>query len=152
MEEPKSEIVKSNQTTDLLNTENARIITNIKVETKEDQIKMFNLMSRCDARLNDVIGEVLFIKQYHFQQFVRKDKETGQPRTVVRTILVDENGKSYVTLSSYFALQFKRLVDTFGDAINDGVKIRVIKQQKQNAQGEILQFELISDNQTEMSE
>lgn len=148
MENSEVQIVSHNQSAGLLSNSQNKVFTNIKPTTKEEQKKLFNLLSRCDGRVNDIVGQELVLKQYHFQEFGRKDRVTGEPRAAIRTIIVSDDGKSYVTLSTYFALQLKRLIDSMPDAVNDGIKIRIVKIHKDNAQGDILQFELVSEEST----
>lgn len=122
---------------------NERVFTNLKPETKQEKQRMFNMISRCDERLNDIENQILNVVGYYIQQIVRKDKETGEPRNGIRTIIVTNEGKSYVTMSSYFGLQFMRLVKTFGSDIKDGIKIKIIKVSKAGSEGQILQFEIV---------
>lgn len=125
----------------LLNNE--KVFTNLKPETKQEKQQMFNMLSRCDGRLNDIENQILNVVGYYIQQIVRKDKETREPHNGIRTIIVTDEGKSYVTMSSYFGLQFMRLVKTFGDDIKDGIKIKIIKVSKAGSEGQILQFEIV---------
>lgn len=122
---------------------NERVFTNLKPETKQEKQRIFNIISRCDGRLNDIENQILNVVGYYIQQIVRKDKETGEPRNGIRTIIVTNEGESYVTMSSYFGLQFMRLVKTFGDDIKDGIKIKIIKVSKAGSEGQILQFEIV---------
>lgn len=129
-------------------TENQKVKTNIITNTFEDKQRLFNITSRCDFRLNDVEGKILNIKEYYLSYFTRKDKNTGEPRNQIRTIIIDDTGKSYVTLSNYFALQFIRFIEAFGDEIKNGIKIKIVKITKEGKEGKILQFELVTENQT----
>lgn len=122
---------------------NERVFTNLKPETKQEKQRMFNMISRCDGRLNDIENQILNVVGYYIQHIVRKDKETGEPRNGIRTIIVTNEGESYVTMSSYFGLQFMRLVKTFGGDIKDGIKIKIIKVSKAGSEGQILQFEIV---------
>lgn len=124
-------------------TNNEKVFTNLKPENKREKQQMFNMISRCDGRLNDIENQILNVVGYYIQQIVRKDKETGEPRNGIRTIIVTNEGESYVTMSSYFGLQFMRLVKTFGGDIKDGIKIKIIKVSKAGSEGQILQFEIV---------
>lgn len=124
-------------------TNNEKVFTNLKPENKREKQQMFNMLSRCDGRLNDNENQILNVVGYYIQHIVRKDKETGEPRNGIRTIIVTNEGKSYVTMSSYFGLQFMRLVKSFGKDINDGIKIKIIKLEKPGSEGKILQFEIV---------
>lgn len=122
---------------------NEKVFTNLNPETKQEKQQMFNMLSRCDGRINDIENQILNVVGYYVQQIIRKDKETGESRNGIRTIIVTDEGKSYVTMSSYFGLQFMRLVKTFGDDIKDGIKIKIIKVSKAGSEGQILQFEIV---------
>lgn len=125
----------------LLNNE--KVFTNLNSETKQEKQQMFNMLSRCDGRINDIENQILNVVGYYVQQIIRKDKETRELRNGIRTIIVTDEGKSYVTMSSYFGLQFMRLVKTFGDDIKHGIKIKIIKVSKAGSEGQILQFEIV---------
>lgn len=121
------------------------VYTNIKPATKSEKMKLFNQLSRATGRLNDLENEILEVTGFYIQQFMRKDKDTGEPRKALRTTIFTKDGKAYITMSSYFATQFIRFAKTFGDDLADGIKIKIVKLSKEGMQGQILQFEVVSE-------
>ena len=60
------------------------------------------------------------------------------------TILLDEQGQTYVTASKIFTLQMKRFIETFGvDTIKNGLEIKIVNKKVANSNNKSLGFELI---------
>lgn len=129
--------------------------TEINIETNiTDEKKIFNLDSHVDAKLNDCKGELIRVKEVLMKTFVKPleepevDVTTGEirDREIKRvTILIDDNGKSYVTASKSFALQLRRYIEMFGTATmeNEGLEIKIIEVPVKNSNNKALGFELV---------
>ena len=124
------------------------IFTNI-----DDKKQIFNLDSNIDFRINDCKGETLRVKQVMIKRFIKDLDEpivsiTGEMKDKeikIVTILIDDNGKSYVTGSKSFGLQFIRYIEMFGidDLENEGLEIKIIEKPVSNSNNKALAFEII---------
>lgn len=120
-----------------------------------DQKKMFNLESHIDYKLNDCKGELIRVKEVMIKTYEKPlkepivDEETGEivkDKEIKRVcILVDDNGKSYVTGSSIFTLAMLKYINMFGTHTmeNEGVEIRIIETPVKNSGNKALSFELV---------
>lgn len=120
-----------------------------------DEKKMFNLESHIDNKLNDCKGELIRVKEVMVKTYEKPlkepvvDEETGEivkDKEYKRVcILVDDNGKSYVTGSSIFTLQMLKYIKMFGltKMETEGVEIRIIETPVKNSGNKALGFELV---------
>lgn len=102
----------------------------------------------CDFRLNDCKGESIRVKDIlikNFDKYKDEDgKELEKPINKKVTILIDDQGKTYVTASKMFAIQMLRFVSRFGnEAITNGLDIKIIEREIKGSKNKGLGFELI---------
>ena len=122
--------------------------------TITDNKTIFNLENTCDYKVNDCKGEVIRVKDVLIKVIEtllpepELNEETGE---VVRDreykkvcILIDDNGKSYVTGSKMFTNQMMRYINMFGIAdFKDGLEIKIIEKSVKNTSNKALGFELV---------
>ena len=120
-----------------------------------DQKQMFNLESHIDYKLNDCKGEMIRVKEVMIKTYEKPlkepviDEETGEivkDKEIKRVcILIDDNGKSYVTGSSIFTMAMLKYINMFGTEVmeNEGVEIRIIETAVKNSSNKALGFELV---------
>lgn len=125
-----------------------QVFTSIK-----DQKKIFNLDNNCDFKLNDCKGETLRVKDVLVKIIEtpldepKVNDETGEiidSEYKKITILIDEQGKSYVTASKMFTNQIIRYIQMFGleSITKDGLEIKIIERPVKNSSNKALGFEL----------
>ena len=149
-EEVKNEIVTTT-ISDISNItrSNAKVFTTI-----TDKKKIFNLETNCEYKLNDCVGEVIDVRGLYIKLIETPLEEpvVDENGEVVKeveykkvTILLDADGKSYVTASKVFANDFIKYVQMVGveDITENGVQIRVIKKSVRNSSNQALSFELV---------
>lgn len=132
--------------------------TKIKVETTiQDKKEIFNIENGdIEIKLNDIVGQEIMLKDVFMkrvesklkQEEVEFNEETGEiisdTKISIITILLDENGKKYVTASKIFAMSMFNLIRTFGvKEIQKGIKIKIIKKSISNSVNKALSFELV---------
>lgn len=115
---------------------------------------LYNLDNKdCDYKINDCVGQNLRVVDVVIKEFERDLEEPvvdengevvqDKERKMV-TILLDEQGKTYVTASKIFTLQMKRFIETFGvDVIKKGLEIKIVNKKVANSNNKSLGFELI---------
>lgn len=122
--------------------------------TITDNKTIFNLENTCDYKLNDCKGEVIRVKDVLIKVIETPmaepevNEETGE---VIRDteykkvcILIDDEGKSYVTGSKMFTNQMIRYINMFGiQDIEEGLEIRIIERAVKNSANKALGFELV---------
>lgn len=149
MEENKNEIMVTNvNELGFGASANQKILTSVK-----DMKVLFNLDSSVDYKLNDCIGETIKVTNYVVKVFEKEmkepivDEETGEiikDKEYKRvTILIDDKGKSYVTASKMFNIQFLKLISVMSEIGEDGVIIKIKNVAVKNSSNKALGFELV---------
>ena len=122
--------------------------------TITDSKTIFNLENTCDYKINDCKGEIIRVKDVLIKVIETPlaepeiNEETGE---IIRDteykkvcILIDDNGKSYVTGSKMFTNQMIRYINMFGvEEIENGLEIRVVERAVKNSGNKALGFELV---------
>ena len=122
--------------------------------TITDSKTIFNLENTCDYKINDCKGEIIRVKDVLIKVIETPlaepevNEETGE---IIRDseykkvcILIDDNGKSYVTGSKMFTNQMMRYINMFGvEEIENGLEIRVVERAVKNSGNKALGFELV---------
>lgn len=102
----------------------------------------------CDFRLNDCKGQAIRVMNVLIKSFDKYKDEEGneleKPINKKVTILIDDQGKTYVTASKMFSIQMLRFIERFGiDAITSGIDIKIIEREIKGSKNKGLGFELI---------
>ena len=125
--------------------------------TLQDKKEIFNIENgECDVKLNDIVGQEITVTNIFMKRIISnlKDDEieinesTGEvlndKKVSVVTILIDKDGKRYVTASKIFAISIFNLIRTFGiEDIQKGIDIKIIKKSVTNSPNKALGFELL---------
>lgn len=119
-----------------------------------DEKTIFNLENNVDFRLNDCKGERIKVKAIMFKKFTTPLDEpvvdvngevVKEAETKMVTILIDDQGKSYVTASKTFGFDMQKYVLTFGTEKmeSEGVDIEICEKQVKNSPNKALSFQLV---------
>lgn len=120
--------------------------------TLTDKKQIFNLDNGCDFKINDCKGKQLTMVDVLVKIFVREeediDNETGELVTRYTNkkicIIIDDDGKSYVTGSKMFTNKMIDFIQTFGiDEIKKGVVIEITEAEVSGTNNKSLSFKLI---------
>lgn len=130
-----------------------RVFTTMNINDPEVQKKIFNLENKCDYKINDCKGQSLRIVDVLIKSIQSKlaepkvNEETGEVEEYKFSkicILIDDQGKSYVTASKLFTLQMIKYLEMFGfETIKDGLEIKIIEKEVKNSSNKSLGFELL---------
>lgn len=139
---------------DFSEMENAGSRSNTDVFTTiTDGKVLFNLDNHCDYKLNDCKGETIRVKdvlikvistpleepEFDDNGNVVKDKEIKKV-----CILIDDEGKSYVTGSKMFTNQMIRYIGYAGiQSIEEGLLIKIIEKDVKGTNNKALGFDLV---------
>lgn len=99
------------------------------VETETEKKELFNALESCDVLLNDCVGEEIAIKDVYVEEKKVVDDETGEVKTKFRTILFDEDGKTYATGSYGIYNVLKKIFTIYGlpTSWDKPLKVKVAK-------------------------
>lgn len=125
--------------------------------TLQDKKEIFNIENgECDIKLNDIVGQEITVVNIFMKRIVSDlsddeieiNEQTGEvikdKKVSVVTILIDKDGKRYVTASKVFAISIYNLIRTFGiEDIQKGIDIKIIKKSVTNSPNKALGFELL---------
>lgn len=121
--------------------------------TLKSNKEIFNLEGECDYKLNDCEGQVIQIKDVLCKVIEKElkepeiDEETGEIKDKEYkriVIIIDNEGKSYVTASNHFFFKFMRFYNIFIDDIETGEgRIRIKKESIKNSNNKALGFEVM---------
>lgn len=133
--------------------ENSRKSESKVYTTITDGKVLFNLDNHCDYKLNDCKGEVIRVTDILIKliETPLAEPEVDEDGNVIRdkevkkvTILIDDQGKSYVTGSKMFTNQMIRYIGYNGiQTIQDGVEIKIIERDVKGSSNKALGFELV---------
>lgn len=98
-------------------------------ETESEKKELFNALESCDVLLNDCVGEEISIKDVYVEEKKVIDDETGEVKTKFRTILFDEDGKTYATGSYGIYNVLKKIFTIYGlpTSWDKPLKVKVAK-------------------------
>ena len=121
--------------------------------TINDQKVIFNLQNECDYKINECKGEMIRVKDVLIKVIETPlaepevNEETGEVRDKEFKkvcILIDDNGKSYVTGSKMFTNQMMNYINMFGvKPIEDGLEIKIVEKSVKGSNNKSLGFELV---------
>ena len=134
------------------NASKVKVFTSLDVS---DTKAIFNLENKeADFKINDCVGQSIRMVDVYIKAFERKmkepevDEETGE---IVKDteykkvcVIIDDQGKSYVTASKIFTMEMMNYLALFGiDKIHEGVEIKFINKAIKNSNNKALGFELL---------
>ena len=134
------------------NASKVKVFTSLDVT---DTKAIFNLENKeADFKINDCVDHSIRMVDVYIKTFEKKleepeiDEETGE---VIKDteykkvcVIIDDQGKSYVTASKTFTLEMMNYLALFGiDKIHEGVEIKFIKKAVRNSANKALGFELL---------
>lgn len=121
--------------------------------TITDSKLLFNLDNHCDYKLNDCKGEVIRVKDILIKVIktpldepeVDENGQVTKDMEIKKVcILIDDNGKSYVTGSKMFTNQMVRYIGYNGiQSIQEGLEIKIIERDVKGTSNKALGFDLV---------
>lgn len=139
---------------DFSEMENAGSRSNTDVFTTiTDGKVLFNLDNHCDYKLNDCKGETIRVKDVLIKVIstLLDEPEVDENGVVIKDkeikkvcILIDDEGKSYVTGSKMFTNQMIRYIGYAGiQSIEEGLEIKIIEKEVKGTNNKALGFDLV---------
>ena len=124
------------------------------MDLEGNQKKIYNIEnSNADFRLNDCKGQSIRVKDVYIKNIATKleEPEVDDNGEVIRDteykkicLLIDDQGKTYVTASKVFTNQMLRYIEMFGvESIKNGVDIKICEKSVKGSNNKALGFELL---------
>ena len=117
--------------------------SSLNLEEMEDKTKLYNALQKCDILLNDIKGQKINVTGVYIEKKKKAEideltgeiihnKETGEVtlKDAYRTILFDDEGKTYVTSSFGVFNSISQIIQIFGNPTKDNI-IHVIVDEKE---------------------
>lgn len=115
----------------IFNKENTekQMFTTIDLNKKENKAKLFNASENADVLANDCVGTKFVLSDLYIERIPRINEETGEQEIKYRTILFDEEGKTYVTTAYGVYNTVMKIISIYGiDYIHtDGLEVEIAK-------------------------
>lgn len=107
------------------------VYCSIKAETLEDRKLVYNAINNTDKSLEDVVGEVIKIKDIYAERYEAETADGTETKIMIS--LIDVNGVAYATNSRGVYNSLKRALSIFGNPTwEDGIDFEVVKVKTQN--------------------
>lgn len=115
----------------IFNKENTekQMFTTMDLNKKENKAKLFNASENADVLANDCVGTKFVLSDLYIERIPRINEETGEQEIKYRTILFDEEGKTYVTTAYGVYNTIVKIISIYGiDYIHtDGLEVEIAK-------------------------
>ena len=100
-----------------------------KAERDEEKKELFKALERCDALLNECVGQEIEIQDIYVEEKQVVDERTGELKNKYRSILFDVTGQTYATGSYGIYNVLKKIVGIYGmpDSWQQPLKVKVTK-------------------------
>lgn len=84
------------------------------MDTPEQKLLVFKAMNTPDFRIGDCINTTIKVKDIYCEIVDCKNEETGETSKAPRVVLIDDEGKSYQSVSVGIYGAVKKLMQVFG--------------------------------------
>lgn len=123
-------LVTMNQTTgiDVLNDGQPNPFVSFDVHSPDDQIKLYNAMNSPEHRLADMINKPIKMVDAILVPCTLVDDETGEASEAVRSIIIDEEGKTYAATATGIMSSLRNMFNVFHTLHFDGGITVTVKQ------------------------
>lgn len=111
-------------------TEDVSTVLGKQPETPEEKMAVVNAISSPTGGLNNIVNQELSLVNYYLEKITLTDKETGEVRDGIRTVLITENGDSFGSTSKGVAASLKALVMVYGSPYSweNPLKVKVVSE------------------------
>lgn len=116
--------------------------------SRKSKVAIYNAVNGADEKIADHINEVLEIVNVVAHPVTLPDEVTGEVMTVLRTVLIDKNGKTYTAVSQGITSSLGRIFDIIGSP--DGgawekepVKMKIKQVATRNGTNKVNTIELV---------
>lgn len=153
MENETKEISLVNNLNNVMNINRTKVqlFTTIESENVKDIYNLEN--ANCDFKINDCKGQKIRVVDVLIKEFVKEleEPEYNEQGEITKEfdikkvcILIDDQGKTYVTASKIFTNQMLAFISNYGiETIKNGLDIEIIEKSIKNSSNKSLGFKLV---------
>lgn len=113
---------------DVLTGGQATPYVSFNVDTKEDKLKLYNAMNSPEYRLADMINKPIKMVDALLIPTGIVNQETGEYSDAVRSIIIDDEGRTYAATATGIMSSLRNLYNVFGSLHFDDPLTVVVKQ------------------------
>lgn len=125
--------MENQENTGLIVTNNKNMFCSLDMEQKENKVKLYNATENVDVLLNDIVGQRIKMKDVYIEEYKEINKETGEFKYKYRTIIFDENGKTYASGAYGIYNSLRKIFTIFGDpSMWETLEVEVYKRKTKN--------------------
>ena len=113
--------------------------------TRKTKVAIYNAINGADESLGEHINEVLEIVDVVAHPVTLVDEETGEINEVLRTVLIDKNGKAYTAVSEGVTNSLARIFSIIGMPSwkDEPVKMKLKQIKTRNGNNKVNTLELV---------
>lgn len=100
--------------TALMNTSPAKVYCSVSDSTPASKAIVYNAINNPTVKISDHIGKTIDIKDIYCEEITVPDSETGEIRTLTKTVLIDNEGNSFFSVAAGIFRAVKNLIAIFG--------------------------------------
>lgn len=104
----------TNPETALITAEPAKVFCSVTGSDTASKAIVYNAVNNPTVKISDHIGQDIYIKDIYCEEFTSIDPETGETRTMKKTVLIDPNGNSYFSVANGIFRAVENLIRIFG--------------------------------------
>lgn len=110
------------------------------VNTKENKAKLFNATENADVLANDCINEKFTLVDVYLEKIPFTDEETGELKHKYRTIMFDQDGKTYATGSYGIYNSVAKILSIYGIEFlhDEGLEVQIVKGSAKDGKSKLL--------------
>lgn len=146
-EEARNELAVQGQSGELMSADQSQQYYSIIPQNRKEAVQVYNAINNPDERLADFINKQIKVKHILIETVVIVKENCDDPfedkDIVPRTVIIDENGISYVAVSFGIFNSMKRIVAMFGEPNTWEEPVTIEVKQIKKGQNSILTLNIV---------
>ena len=113
----RKEIIMENENTTavaLIDNTPSKVYCSVSESTPAAKAVVYNAINNPTVKISDHIGQDIYIKDIYCEEINSPDIETGEMRTLTKTVLIDPDGNSYFSVAAGVFRAVKNLISIYG--------------------------------------
>jgi hypothetical protein len=132
------ENTENNTAVALIDNNPVRVYCSVSESTPAAKAIVYNAINNPTVKISDHIGQDIYIKDIYCEEIESPDTETGEMRTLYKTVLIDPDGNSFFSVAGGVFRAVKNLINIYGYPTYETpvhVKVVSVKLKKGNTYG-----------------
>lgn len=93
----------------------AKVYCSVSESTPASKAIVYNAINNPTVKISDHVGKDIYIKDIYAEEITVRDNETGELRTLTKTVLIDPDGNSFFSVAAGVFRAVKNLISIFGN-------------------------------------